>query len=436
MIFGIGVVRFSLAAMVMLFHVFHVLAVKTCSDTGACTFLGFTHLGVGILGVCLFFFLSGFLVSHMSCKYRYWTFPKLFVLNRTLRIYPTYLFVLVISIAVFEFTRTYLMQSLLGIDKIPVILGANWLSELLGWGINFWNKAWADIFVFARNTMSLESRGDWNPVLWTIDVELRAYAVIGLLLFLTKNYLARSVAGKTSSRGEIIGKGWRQIIIISLLAVMLAMAVDAVAFFLNPINIGAAWINSNIDSLWIMHQKGASLLFFSPMFLSGGLLALARQKVIDPQRGRIASWFFAIISIGCYYYWLMVQGNVPDHFRIAALLLYVILLTGIFFLIEYGLGGWANNKTLRFCDGFLGDMSYPLYLVNFPIAVYLSKSMTTPRTTIYIAGSVTIAVIMAILAVLAVEKPLKSIRRRLTETAISPDTGRWIGRIKLRACDQ
>lgn len=401
--------RFFLAAMVMLFHVFNVLAAKPTPGT----FLGFTNSGVGILGVCCFFFLSGFLVTHMSCTYRYWKYPKLFILNRALRIYPTYIFVLIVSAAVLGSTRNYLMLPPVGVEKIATVLGANWIAELLGEGIIFWNKGWAHIVVFARNTMSLNGRGDWNPVLWTIDVELRAYAVIGILLFLTKNYLPNIVTPATSNHDTKIGRGWWQIVAISLVVIALGAAVDAFAFLLNPINIGLIYVKGNMNPLLIMHLNGASFLFFSPMFLFGGLLALARQQVIDPKRGRVGALFFAIVSIGCYYYWLIVQTNVPNSYRLLALSLYVTLLASAFSLIECDLGRGAKGK-LRYWDSFLGDMAYPLYLINFPVAVWMSKSITEPA--IYVVSSVVVAILVAAFVVRVAETPLKSIRRRLTET--------------------
>jgi peptidoglycan/LPS O-acetylase OafA/YrhL len=96
-----------------------------------------------------------------------------------------------------------------------------------------------------------------------------------------------------------------------------------------------------------------------------------------------------------------------------ALSLYVTLLASAFLLIEGDLGKGAK-KELRYWDGFLGDMSYPLYLLNFPVALWMSKTIIEPA--IYVAVSVVVAILIGAIVVSVAETPLKSIRRRLTET--------------------
>lgn len=87
MINGIGLIRFFLALLVALFHFFHFTDFRI-----------FEQLAAGFFGVSLFFVLSGFLVTNMVIRNQYHLRPSGFVLNRTMRIYPTYFFTLLLAI--------------------------------------------------------------------------------------------------------------------------------------------------------------------------------------------------------------------------------------------------------------------------------------------------------------------------------------------------
>lgn len=107
MINGIGLIRFLLALLVALFHYFHFTDLNIIEQ-----------LAAGFFGVSLFFVLSGFLVTNMVIRNQYHLRPSGFVLNRAMRIYPTYFFTLVLAIFFVPAASSHLFDQMTRYDHL------------------------------------------------------------------------------------------------------------------------------------------------------------------------------------------------------------------------------------------------------------------------------------------------------------------------------
>ena len=139
---ALSLFRFSLALMVMSEHLSGLVPAQT-----------------GRLAVEAFFCISGFLIS-MVATTRYAGRPAAFLVNRFLRIYPTYWACLAVGLVVVLLvpTSTALHPSLL----VPET-GADWFANLAVFGL------------------TQETASRLLPAAWSLHTELWFYLVVGLL---------------------------------------------------------------------------------------------------------------------------------------------------------------------------------------------------------------------------------------------------------------
>lgn len=267
-------------------------------------------------GVCLFFFLSSFLITRLLLLERGETGTvavRSFYLRRLLRIWPLYFAFLA---AVVLLTHWFpLLQTTPSRLLAACLFVANWAAVLHGW-----------------QSIAIQP-------LWSVSVEEQFYAVWP--------WLAR--LGRTA--------------IIRLSVGMMLLALGTLWFLgrQTGLEVTATWPNTLVQGL----------------FLAGGALAACcsspeNNRFRDSTRvlligAGFCAWLMA--SAGCH----VVRTVAPGAANLVAGYLLVLLGTGLIF---YGVAGW-NRHALPRTLIVLGRMSYGLYV--FHVAVLLALYSMTAR---------------------------------------------------------
>jgi peptidoglycan/LPS O-acetylase OafA/YrhL len=395
MIKGIGLIRFSLAMTVAFFHFFHFTAFKLLEQ-----------LAAGIFGVCLFFVLSGFLVTNMVIKNAYVEKPKRFVLNRALRIYPTYFFTLAIAFLLIPAAADHFHAQIGRYSHLQQSATYGSTNVLFLDIANWWSFFWTYIALFFRNT-NLYPVGDWNPVLWTIDVELRAYLLMTLIL-LGWNTLAGKRMINLVRDGKL--NGWIALATICFLG---ALLIDWVSVLLSPAG-GGNLLHSKHDFVALLkiifdpEINAGGLVYFLPLFLIGGMLAL--RRIFWPVFSAKYLSILVIVAAALYWNYLRIQTPVSINFGLFDTLVFI---TGLITIIWFIFQRPSLPTILQKLDGIAGDASYPLYLLNFPVVFALAHGGKIGLSSVWVALAGTM--LLTALCLLFVERPLRRIRVSLTE---------------------
>jgi peptidoglycan/LPS O-acetylase OafA/YrhL len=125
----------------------------------------------GEMAVMVFFFLSGFIITETSSKF-YPCRPYAFISNRFIRLLPSYIFALFISVVVLTSFKSELLtnENLVSADNVV----ANVFSIFP--------------FVFITDTiLKVTSRMDILGIIWSLRVEFAFYFFIMLKLYFEKN---------------------------------------------------------------------------------------------------------------------------------------------------------------------------------------------------------------------------------------------------------
>lgn len=242
---------------------------------------GYRVLGFSsdFLGVCVFFVISGFIMTHVSRQS-----ADGFLTKRLIRIVPLYWIA----------TLAYLIWNNMGFAN-PVYtfpLFAKWLLEnprqLLVWAADHHGmtsaSAWAALVQSLLFVPYQNAAGDVHPILgvgWTLNLEMYFYVLFALGLFVNQRYAPLAAAGvilaimaAMPDRGplSLYGHPYVWHFALGIVCYYAWRALDGVA---------TAW--SPVAMAWLAVPIGAGYLFFSffpPMFyggsvLVGGLLAVA-----------------------------------------------------------------------------------------------------------------------------------------------------------------
>jgi peptidoglycan/LPS O-acetylase OafA/YrhL len=221
-------------------------------------------------------------------------------------------------------------------------------------------------------------------VSWTLVLEISYYIVASFIFYAAGN-----------RRLELIFL-W----LVGLLAGSLFLPVWA---FANP------WINCYFSS-------------FTPEFIGGMLLAHFLGKGVRPVPSRLAALLVlaAFAEIIAWGTWHGTYVGVNDHTRIICYGLPTLLIAGL--VIEADLRGqWAWLARLA----PLGDRSYALYLVHFPIIAAICGTagrILPPSPILHLVVELPAVAVMLVLAVEIihrfVEKPSHSWSRRVAATVL------------------
>lgn len=344
--------RFALAASVAYGHAAFILD-ETALKTAVLAF------PQGSAAVFAFFLLSGFILSEAMARI-YAGRPKAFVTNRALKILPTFIVALALSIAVHALAASQgLLQQAVAFERSeappdsafgPVNLLLNlvsWLPSVVG--------------SLLKSALGAGERYIFVRYVWAVRVEVVFYLLLALAIF------------AASRRPELKRYG--------LAAIWLATALSA----LNQL------------------AQFSSDYAFSPYFIMGVCLY---WQTTDP---RFRAPGLAAIPLALVH----AYGSLDQS--VSGLLGLIVLLAASAALSVRT----ARSPRFMRLDRLLGDISYSLYLNQYAVLVAWSAFLPEARGPLAWACAVLSAVALAALLHVIVERPLIDLRRRVRQAAIN-----------------
>lgn len=317
-------------------------------------FIGKTDLSLYNFGgrnaVGLFFMISGFYMSLiLSDKYK--NSLKTFYLNRALRIFPTYWLVLLLGVFFIGTEYTNIINSL--------------KTSTLGTNIYY---LVSNVFVFGSDAAYLVSADSvglhWDPfgispshngfsflvipTVFTIAIELMFYVVAP---FLVRN-------------------------------VKLTIGVLFASIVYHMVIIATG----NVNIAFQYHIFPASFLYFT--------LGILAHKMYLNKEFKLQKSFYVIFALLASSI-LVIQPLLPNLF----IFLFPFVLPYLFELTK-------NNKV----DRFIGDLSYPLYIVHYSVLKYCwAHQVPGPLLGLRVT---LISLVISIVILVAFEKPIERFRAR------------------------
>lgn len=332
----------------------------------------------GLLGVCLFFVLSGYLITNILLSQ--WQVSgtiiyKDFWLRRARRLLP----------ALFLMLAVVLLWTVFSAPDRLASLGREVLAAL------FYLSNWRQIF---NDVSYFESFGPLSPLghLWSLAVEAQFYLFWPLLLGLGLRYLPR--------RRWVVG---------GTVALALASAVTMALLYTPGLDPSRLYYGTDTRAFALL--IGAVLAFVWPSGKLSAALSGSKRRALDVVGG--AGLIVVLVMI--------VQTNEYQPFLYqGGLLLFSLAAACVVAVLAHPasrLGRLFALKPLR----WLGACSYGIYLWHYPVIILTSPAVNTggvdiPRSVAQIATSV----ILAALSFYFVEEPIrrgqwKSFGQRLWE---------------------
>lgn len=327
--------------------------------------LNFSWAPGGLLGVCLFFVLSGYLITGILL--RQWEQSgsidlKEFWLRRARRLLPA-LFVMLGGVL--------LWAAFYAPDRLAS-LGQEVLAAL------FYTSNWNQIF---HNVSYFESFGPPSPLghLWSLAVEEQFYLFWPLLLGLGLRYLPRR-------RWAVGGTA------VLALASALAMALIYTPGF-DP-----SRVYYGTDTRAFALLTGAVLAFFWPGSKLSTSLSGYKRLALD---GAGLAGLLIII-------WMIAQTNQYQPFLYqGGLLLFSLAAAAVVAVLAHPasfLGRLFGLKPLR----QLGACSYGIYLWHYPLIILTSPTVNTGGTDILRSlAQIAASIILAVLSFYLIEEPIR-----------------------------
>lgn len=260
----------------------------------------------GLLGVDLFFVISGFLMAILYDNHNI----KDFFLKRALRLLPTYFVTILITVGVSIFIVTP--------NEFTQVLKQSYFASTFSSNIGFWLQN------------SYFSKIDFNPLLhlWSLGVEIQFYLIIPILFFFFR-----------------LNKYLLLIILLSslLLCFMVLGISPKTTFFMMPLRVWEFLIGYGIA---LYFTSNGSVLKRRKSFLGNIGLILILFIVIFPVDGESQSYLYG-------------------HPGVSALL--ISLATGL--VLIFGISQSIEKSKIAEWLEIFGKYSYSIYLVHFPIIV-------------------------------------------------------------------
>ncbi|OOQ58677.1 acyltransferase family protein [Mucilaginibacter pedocola] len=337
------IVRFVAALVVILFHY---------SPPGVGEHIGFIIKNGGE-AVNLFFFISGFVLTVSNSRFftsGQATFPlKTFYIKRVARIYPLYL----LAIFLLLFFHFVIKR----IDTATVLMRMPFEMA----GIQRWLYA-----------------GSFNYPGWSVSCEVFFYLLFPLLAY----YLRRNARGF----GILV---WVYFIVSLLITQQLAGLLKSPLTGIASKIVGGIYLNPILLISVFMFGMLAGQYFLKsdrPFFKTKALNIVAF----------LAS--SAIILAAKYYLphgsWLLKGG----------------VLAPAYFIFIMAITGFSKAETKVFSSKpflFLGEASYAMYILQYPVYVFYTRYIIEVKTAPALAGLVLAIIVLASLAHLLVEKPVR-----------------------------
>lgn len=325
--------------------------------------VGFIFNG-GFVGVDIFFVISGYVIGASLLREITKTGTiswSGFYLRRARRLVPALATTLIGTISL------YLIFE--GVD------GAKSLSRALNSGAFFFSNFY---FFFERGYVAL----DTNPLrnLWSLSVEEQFYLALPILFILASIRL--------SSRSQLVGR-----------VVMLGVIALVISFVGNVILVSHS-LQFSIPQFLLPRRFG----FFSPFtraweFLLGLLIAFWPDARKTKGRLQLLS-VPALAVIGFLSYWLDSWQPFPGWFALPVAVAATVLVAN------------SNNDsiTTRILSNrlfvFLGDISYSLYLIHWPLIVVLRQRFGSSDQ--LSVASICVSVLLSAVMLRFVENPVRA----------------------------
>lgn len=262
---------------------------------------------LSILGVAIFFLISGFLIPISIEKYTVTTFLK----KRFFRLYPTYFIVCIVNLffvflgfCIFPYSGESYFYAL---DKILNIFSMG-LSQ------------------YVKDTISMD------PVAWTLAIEVLFY--LSTLFFFKISFIFKRK--KEISLSDVLLLSF----ILSVLVVWLSYHVDKVSIFLKVINVGFL----------------IKAIYLTTFMLVGTTFSIYARGRIDSKR------LVTAVILQFYMFIYITMHLAGSAYYISTVTTFSWFgLAIIVFAFLYSINDKIpHNKSLK----LLGDVSYPLYLCH------------------------------------------------------------------------
>ncbi|HEV7720049.1 MAG TPA: acyltransferase [Iamia sp.] len=355
----------------------HVAALTTLSSQPGWLAVWLTP--TGLTAVVLFFLLSGFLVlgpllrAHQEGRPR----PSVlrFVAQRALRVYPTYWFILVAAVLVFEVDR-------FDAGEWPLMLS---LAYVLRDGM------------FPRGLF----------VAWTLAVEMVFYVVGPLVV--GAMYLVAGPGRSVAARRRVQG------LVLCLAPVVLV-----------GVSIASRLVSDDEGSFAAAVAASTPLVVTSLIVGCAGAYALNRGRppaaIVDLAR---RPWLCVLLAFGLY--WLVTLLDLPlglvgvapakgaDWYTFLSIAFSLVL------VLPAVLDRRGTSAYHRFLGSaplrWLGELSYGIYLWHMPVLGLLARRFAIQgRTSAHIPallGTLALSLMMAVLSYVLVEQPVRRLSKRM-----------------------
>jgi len=288
----------------------------------------------GVLGVAFFFILSGYILvyNYAGTQERAQRLnPRSFWWKRFARIYPLYLFALLICVPITVMNGVQLHGAIGAAARMPVTFLANlFLVHAWYWHLN----------------------GEWNGPGWSLSAEAFFY-----LLF---PFLTRKLA-------SIRDGGWKQAAALS--AGLLALGVVVLALVdwgLVQVDLHDNWRLAGYLRYFLLYNP----LVNSTVFIMGMTLCLGEQR-IRREAPRASWWLNVVCGV------IVLAGLADLAFNIPFPAVPRTAAAGIFFSALILLGGsggpaWLTRLLSWSPLLLLGEASYAVYLLHYPVFTYFT----------------------------------------------------------------
>lgn len=297
----LGTLRFFLAILVVYAHLCNKL------------------LTTGHFAVYTFFILSGYLITYIV-KNKYGKSLKglkLYAQTRILRIYPTYLFALVVSVAIFLFIPSSFLIDFYKTLQIP-----NTLSSIA-----------KNIFIFGLDS---EEAISILPQTWTLYIELVYYILIAL-------FFARS------KKASLL------LLLFGILFHSYYLLTNPEIFKLRHFLIPAAALPFGLGICLCHYKKTIEKLLLNSHFKKS-LLLIVLLYIANIGITIIPPTHYILDTRYLPYYMNMILSTI--------LTLYLLQI---------------NKNKFSKIDKYLGDLSYPIYLIHFTAGALIAYTYTIDR---------------------------------------------------------
>ena len=316
----------------------------------------------GLFGVAVFFFLSGYLITTLLRieSERTGTFSiKGFYLRRAFRIFPpfylTLLFILLIVRA----------------GWLPGHAGRADLVATVFYATNYWNIYVHPIMMPGFN------------IFWSLAVEEHFYLLFPFLMFFMLRFQMKRRA--------------QAVVLLALCAVILAWRFTLVYHF-HSLAMTFGPVTDPLRTMYATDTRVDCILF-------GCVLALWGNPVLD--KPRKPSWLLIVASVFVLLFTLVYRS--PEfretlRYTMQAIA-FIPLFSAAIAMHDHWAFAWLNSRVMK----FIGVLSYTLYLVHFPILLFMQRwfhgRLLVGVTAL--AASTALAYVIHIL----VERPLARLRR-------------------------